>query len=123
MKQLTIIFFALLFSLQSVAQPRVSPDVRAERETQWMKDSANVTPEQSTKFNKISLAYHQKMDKASEMKSARAKKKERESLMRKKDSQMKALLSKEQYKKYYAEEKRLRKIEKSQENMAGPQPL
>jgi hypothetical protein len=122
MKQLTIIFFALLFSISSNAQPRWSPEVRAERETQWLKDSASISPEQSAKIHKISLTYHQKMDKVAELRS-KTKAKQKAALMRKKDADMKKILTKEQYRKYYRQEKKLRDIEKSKENIKGPQPL
>ena len=91
----------------SFAQPRYSPGIRAEREAQWMTDSLHISPEQSKKVQAISLDYNQQMDKASELPD-KQKKKTQQRLINKKDADLKAVLNKEQYQKYYKREKLIR---------------
>ena len=119
MKSFSLLSVLVLSSFLSMAQPLKSADVRADRETQWMKDSLNVTPAQGDKVHKISLDFNQKMDKAATSKSRTKLQKQ---LMTKKDASLKKVLTKTQYAKYYAREKYIRQIEKQQENSTGPQP-
>ena len=122
MKLRICFLFTLIFcAFTSFAQPRYSPGVRADRETQWMTDSLHITAEQSKKAHDISLEYNQKMDDASHL-PGKQKTKAQQRLERKKDADLKAILNKEQYEKYYRREKVIR----SHANMQykGPhQPL
>lgn len=120
MKSFSLLSVLVLSSFLSVAQPLKSPEVRAEKETQWMKDSLNATPAQGDKIQKISLEYNQKMDKAATSKSRTKLQKQ---LMSKKDAGIKKVLTKQQYAKYYAHEKQVRLLQKQRENATGNQPL
>jgi hypothetical protein len=75
----------------------------------WLIDSVHVTRQQEQKIAGLSLAYQEQMDKAADgpnKTTAQAK------LMKKKDADYKAILTKEQYKKYYNREQLIRKQEK-----------
>lgn len=118
MKLTTGILSLLLFcSFASFAQPRYSPEVRAEKEAQWMTDSLHITPEQSKKVHDISLTYNQQMDKASQLPS-KQKDKAQQHLINKKDADLKTILNKEQYRKYCKWGKQIRKMGKIQ--YSGP---
>lgn len=100
--------FLLLSSLESFAQPAWSPEVRSEREMQWMKDSLHISDKQYKKISAISLGYQQEMDKAALPANNRTKDKTQKKLMQKKDSELKSLLTNAQYQKYYRREKQIR---------------
>ena len=106
MKLVCVFLFSLLFNFASYAQPMWSPEVRSQREMQWMKDSLHISPEQADKITPLSLSYQQEMDKAGHLPD---KTKKQASLGRKKDAQLKAILNKEQYQKYYKKEQIIRK--------------
>jgi hypothetical protein len=112
MKLSTIFLFALLLSSAiSVGQPRYSPQVRAERETTWMRDSLHLPENKLVKVMNISLTYNRAMDSVNDH-AGRNKDKIQQKLMHKKDADFKALLNKEQYKRYYKREELIRKQEK-----------
>ena len=114
MKLSTIFILSLLFlSFASDAQPMYSPQVRAERETKWMHDSLHLPEKKLAKVEQISLVYHQTMDSVNDH-AGKSKEKIKQSLMRKKDADIKALLSKEQYRRYYKREQLIRKQSKVQ---------
>jgi hypothetical protein len=116
-----ILYILFFLPFATFAQPRYSPEVRAERETQWMTDSLHISAEQSSKVHTMSLKYNQDMDKASQL-PGKQKDKTQQRLMNKKDAELKGMLNKEQYQKYYKREKLLRANEKRRYN--GPhQPL
>lgn len=102
-----LILGLLLSSSVGFAQPVWSPETRAERETAWMRDSLNVTEAQAVKINRIELTYHQQMDKVGDKNGRSAK-----TLRRKKDKDMKALLNKKQYQRYYRREEAMREVER-----------
>lgn len=103
----------LLCSSVSFAQPRWSPGVRAERETQWMRDSLHLPEDKLEKVSEISLTYNRRMDSVNDI-GGKIKEKSQQKLMRKKDADIKALLNKEQYQKYYKREQMIRQREKIQ---------
>lgn len=106
-----IILLLSLCSLTSIAQPRYSPGVRAQRETQWILDSLHISPDKGDRIHTISLNYYQQMDKASEL-PGKEKDKKQKHLMNKKDADMRALMNKEQYQRYYKREEGIRQREK-----------
>src|ERR1035437_2760054 len=93
----------------SYAQPVWSPEVRSEREMQWMQDSLHISPDQYKKISEISLNYQRNMDKVAQPANKHSKDKMQKKLMQKKDADLKALLNNEQYQKYYRREKQIRK--------------
>src|SRR5208283_1466738 len=93
-----LLIICLLSAVASVAQPVWSPSVRAKREAQWMQDSLSPSPEQMQQVNPILLRYQQEMDKSF------GDDKKQHALMMEKDHALKAILNKDQYKKYYRRE-------------------
>jgi len=71
-----------------------------------MQDSLHLTTEQMQKVSPVLLNYQQKVDL-----SGNAVKKNK-ALMQHKDAEMKAILNKEQYKKYYRRENQIRALPK-----------
>ena len=93
-------------SVASYAQPRYSPEIRSKQEMQWLQDSVHISPGQWAKLSDISVTYQRQMDKAADEKD---KVKKQARLMQKKDAAMRAILNKEQYRKYYKRESAIRK--------------
>jgi hypothetical protein len=118
-----LVFLGILCtSVISYAQPAYSPEVRSEREMQWMKDSLHIKPQLFDKISKISLSYQLNMDKAAQPDNKNGKEKTQKKLMQKKDADLKALLNKEQYARYYRREKEIRRIANIQ-HPPGRQPM
>jgi hypothetical protein len=114
-----LIFIFLLCTAISFAQPVWSPEVRAERETQWMKDSLNLSPEQLSNVTAINLDYQRDMDKAA---AAPGKTKKQKQIMHRKDEKLVAIFNKEQYSIYMRREKIVRA--RAKVKYTGPhQPL
>ncbi len=107
MKLYGILFVFLVSSVTCIAQPVWSPEVRAERENKWMKDSLLLSTEKLKRAYDISLSYYRQLDLASE---SRNKVKMQQRVMDKKDANMKPMLDKKQYQKYYRREKELRRV-------------
>ncbi len=108
----TTVFLFLFWSFASVAQPAFSPEVRSERDLQWMKDSLHITPAQAEKLNHINLNFERNMDKANDPPDNRLKEKKQKQLMRKKDADIKVILNNERlYQTYYRREKEKRRIQ------------
>ena len=105
----SIFLFAMACVFAAHAQPRWSPGVRSQREIKWMQEALHITPGQLSRISGISLGYQQEMDKAAASPD-RSKKQAR--LMRQKDSGLKAILDKEQYREYYKREQAIRKQDK-----------
>jgi len=111
MKLNRFFFFALLMPVLSFAQPRFSPQVRAERETKWMHDSLQLTENKLQRVMSISLVYNKAMDSVSEH-SGKNKGKVQQKLMKKKDADIKGMLTKAQYQRYYKREQMIRAQDK-----------
>jgi hypothetical protein len=107
-----LLIACLLCTATSFAQPVWSPKVRATREAKWMQDSLHLTPDQLQMANPILLNYQEQMDKNS------GNDKKQHDLMKKKDSALKAILDKGQFKKYYRREEQIRALPKP--NHSGP---
>ena len=90
------------------AQPAYSPEVRSDREMKWMQDSLHINKAQYKKISAISLSYQRNMDKAALPEHAKSKERTQKKLMLKKDESMKSLLNKQQYQRYYKQEKQIR---------------
>ena len=106
-------FLFVLCSVNAHAQPAWSPELRAENEVKWMKDSLKLSVIQLKKIHYISLKYNRSRD---SINISENKKKEqiKQQLDRKKDAEIKSLISKEQYQKYFKREQEMRKIEARQ---------
>jgi len=106
------LFSALLLTpILSFAQPRFSPQVRAEREVKWMQDSLHLSESKLHNIMAISLTYNNAMDSIAEH-AGKNKDKAQAKLMKKKDAQIKALLTKQQYQRYYRREQMIRMQDK-----------
>lgn len=93
------------------AQPRMSPGLRADRETEWMRDSLHISNEQAKKVNAISLKYNEEMDKFGAL-PPKQKAKKQKPLMSRKDADIKNVLCNEaHYKMYMRREKEIRRID------------
>ena len=71
-----------------------------------MQDSLRITPDQLGRIGKLSLNYQRRMDKSADLPD---KTKKQSRLMQKKDAEMKAILDKVQYRKYFNREQLIRK--------------
>ncbi len=107
----TVFVFALLCPTLLFAQPMYSPGIRADRETTWMKDSLHLPEAKLNKVHEISLLYNQRMDSVSET-SNKNKEKIKTKLSTKKDADIRSLLTRQQYQKYYRREQMIREREK-----------
>lgn len=76
-----------------------SPDERAKRLTQMMKDELKLTPAQETKVSAINLKYAKKNEELRKADKAEAQKKMEES-NKARESEFKTILTPEQYKQY-----------------------
>ena len=113
------LFLLLICSELSIAQPVFSPEIRAKRETQWMKDSLHLNEVQLTRAATINLNYQRDMDRAAESPN---KSKLQKQTMQVKDKELKTILTREQYPIYYRREQMIRKRAKIK--YTGPhQPL
>lgn len=102
----------LICSVAVSAQPVWSPQLRATRYAEWMRDSLHLSTEQLEKVKPVLLNYEQHIDLAGK------DTKRNHALMQEKDKAMKSILDKEQYKKYYRREKQIRALPKP--NYKGP---
>ncbi len=105
--KLSQLILLLLCTAMSYAQPRFSPEVRAENEARWMRDSLKLPAAKVKKAGRISLVYNRRMDSVNSLQQD-DKEKMKQELMRKKDADIKRLLTKLQYQKYYRRESALR---------------
>lgn len=103
----SLLLFILLTASTAIAQPLASPQVRADRETQWMKDSLKLPQAKLDKISAISLNYNTKMDSAAGLPD---KVKRQKRLMSQKDACIKGLLTRTQYQRYLKREKEIRRI-------------
>ncbi len=118
---IVFVCFYLFAADRSFAQPVWSPAVRSEREMQWMKDSLHLTKLQVEKITPISLDYQRNMDKAAQPDYA-TRGKRQHPLMRQKDAEMKAILTKKQFDKYYRRELLIRQSENDKHYEGDRQP-
>ncbi|MCD6013285.1 MAG: hypothetical protein K0Q79_3147 [Flavipsychrobacter sp.] len=96
--------------MKGYTQPVWSPEVRAEDEARWMKDSLKLSAAKLKKAYSISLTYNRRMDSVNNLRHNDAGK-DKQALTLKKDAAIKALLTKEQYKKYYRRAQKIRETE------------
>ena len=112
MKLTTCIALLLIFSATaSFSQPRWNAKLRAKSEIDWMKENLHLSEDQLSKSVNIVQVFQQQMDKAGETPETRDKAQQR--LMRKKDMDMKAVLNKTQYQKYYDNQIQVRQRERA----------
>jgi len=105
--KLSQLIILLLCASEAYSQPRWSPEVRAENEARWMRDSLKLPGAKVKKAGSISLIYNRRMDSVNSLQQE-DKEKMKQELMRKKDADIKRLLTKLQYQKYYRRETSLR---------------
>ncbi len=117
MKRGYLLVIFLFSTFLSFAQPVYSPERRAELETEWMRDSLNATPAQVKKISRIALDYQRNIDKVINKSGTVAKK-----LWAKKDAQLKTILNKKQFQRYYTREKRIRELAKIKPIRGDRQP-
>jgi Spy/CpxP family protein refolding chaperone len=91
---------SLLISPVFAQQPGMSPEDRAKHQTDMMKTELKLAPDQETKVYAINLKYVQKMHDARDIADTAARRKSFESLNKQKDTEMKGVLTPEQFKSY-----------------------
>jgi Spy/CpxP family protein refolding chaperone len=77
-----------------------SPDERAKRQTEMMKDNLSLTAAQEPKVSAINLKYAKKMEDVRKVTDTAAQRKAIQSLNKQKDGELKAVLTPEQFKTY-----------------------
>jgi len=78
----------------------LSAEDRAKRQTDMMKNELKLTPDQETKVYAINLKYSQKMHDAREIADTTARRKSLDSLNKQKDTDLKGVLTPDQFKSY-----------------------
>ena len=91
---------SLCFSTGFAQQPGMSAEDRAKRQTDMMKTELKLTPDQETKVYAINLKYSEKMHDAREIADTSARRKSLESLNKQKDTDLKGILTPDQFKSY-----------------------
>jgi len=91
---------SLLVSPGFAQQPGMSPEDRAKRQTDMMKTELKLTSDQETKVYAINLKYVQKMHDARDIADTAARRKSFESLNKQKDTEIKGVLTPDQFKSY-----------------------
>ena len=109
MKRSYLLIAFILCSFVAMGQPVMSPERRAELETEWMRDSLHATPAQVKKIAIITVNYQQEIDKLISKTGKLAQK-----LWAKKDAELKKTLNKMQYQRYYKRELQIRKVARNQ---------
>ncbi len=103
-KKVFMVMFASLFVISLSAQDgksKKTPEQMASQQSETMIKQLNLTPDQSTKVKEINLNYAQKLVDARKDKN----KEEMKSLIKAKDAEIKAVLTKDQYKQWRESQK------------------
>jgi len=97
---LVIAWGSLLISPVFAQQPGGSPEDRAKHQTEMLKTELKLTPDQETKVTAINLKYNGKMHDVREIADTAARRKSFESLNKQKETEMKGVLTPDQFKSY-----------------------
>ena len=124
---MTFLKSALVFSILTTSaiaygqqpMPPRTPEERADHQTKWMDKNLRLTQEQSKKVYDIMLYYAQQNDNAKGMRPGAEKKAEKQGIQRDKDTDLRSVLSGEQYDKYQQHVGEMK--EKAKERKAGMQ--
>jgi len=95
-----------------------TPEQKAENQTRWMQKNLGLTQDQNKKVYDIILYYAQQADNANAS-AGQAKKAEKLEVKRDKDTELRAVLTGEQYQKYQAHVQEMK--EKMRDRRAGMQ--
>jgi periplasmic protein CpxP/Spy len=74
-----------------------TPDERAQHRTEWMTKELGLSPEQIAKVNPINITYARAISEVKDMKDVEAKKTRSKALRDKRDADLKAVLTPEQF--------------------------
>jgi periplasmic protein CpxP/Spy len=85
---------------EHVSMPQRTPEERATNQTKRMKERLGLTPEQKGRVYEINLFYARQNDKTKNMQPGPEKREEKQAIGRDKETDMKAVLTGEQYQKY-----------------------
>jgi Spy/CpxP family protein refolding chaperone len=77
-----------------------TPEERAKRQTEMMKEKLSLTPAQEPKVSAINLKYAKKMEEVRKITDTAAQRKTFDNLNRQKDGELKVVLTPEQFKSY-----------------------
>ena len=99
-----LVISSVAFAQQQGTMPPKTPEERAEHQTQWMRKNLHLTRDQGEKVYSIMLYYAQQADNAKGMRPGPEKKAERQGINRDKNTDLRAVLTGEQYDKYQQHE-------------------
>lgn len=95
---------------QAEARNPLTPEERAAKWTQWMKNELNISAEQETKVHEINLKYAQQTQSVRSQEGSRKSKfKEVKSIDDAKDEELKAVLTPEQFEQYQTKKQDMQK--------------
>lgn len=81
-------------------RPGATPEMRAKRQTDRMKEQLNLNPAQESKVEAINLKYAKKMDEARKKADPGTQQKEALAIQSQRENEMKGVLNSAQYKEY-----------------------
>ena len=97
---LTIVFSLLILCSAQQQGGQKTPEERAAIQTEWMKNTMNLTDDQLSKVESLNLEYAVKMEEVRQIKGKLNKLKKAKSISDEKDSQLKNVFTKEQFDQY-----------------------
>lgn len=111
----TLILSTILCLLTSVAmaQSSLTPEERAQMQTEWMKVNLKLNNSQLVRIDAINIEYAQKMEKVKDIDGKSNKLKAAKKISEEKDEKLKQLLNEEQFQLYLDHKKELRKNAKN----------
>ncbi len=111
----TLILSTILYLLTSVAmaQSSLTPEERAQMQTEWMKVNLKLNNSQLVRIDAINIEYAQKMEKVKDIDGKSNKLKAAKKISEEKDEKLKQLLNEEQFQLYLDHKKELRKNAKN----------
>jgi Spy/CpxP family protein refolding chaperone len=110
MLQVCLLFATVAVYAQTEARTSLTPEQRATKWTQWMKDELSISAEQETKVYEINLKYAQQAQSVRSQEGSRKSKfKEVKSIDDAKDEELKAVLTPEQFEQYQIKKRDMQK--------------
>jgi Spy/CpxP family protein refolding chaperone len=110
MLQVCLLFVTVAVYAQTEERTSLTPEQRATKWTQWMKDELSISAEQETKVYEINLKYAQQAQSVRSQEGSRKSKfKEVKSIDDAKDEELKAVLTPEQFEQYQIKKRDMQK--------------
>ena len=96
------------YQQQGMQRQRQSPEVRAGKQTEWMRKNLNINDDQARRVNNIIVKYAQRMDELMNMPRGQMKKEDRMDAMDRRDHDLSEVLSAEQFKLFKQHEEEMK---------------